>query len=291
MENCRIEFLTAALNRLVKIEVDGLPEKRKCFEATQASLTAVKPNDWTLEIPVPDQLRFDNYYEKNGLVSGLVKKMVGGEETLDKPLAQQRLMEVQSDLAQAEKKHAGIRTLAEAYLSQPQFADSRTLNEVNSQLDELETRIDELRLQKFKYETFLATNEGTEPPTTPTLYAENKQNSASIQLRQAALNGGSSKSSLTPSASSASLTAALQRKLSGADRLDGPPPLPTHQPRQHKQYKALYEFKGDPKNEELPFKAGDIVTVLEQDSSGWWLARDKSGTEGFVPYNYLELLD
>jgi uncharacterized protein YgiM (DUF1202 family) len=38
------------------------------------------------------------------------------------------------------------------------------------------------------------------------------------------------------------------------------------------------------------FKAGEILTVSEQDESGWWYA-DLNGKQGFVPNNYLTVVE
>jgi len=40
---------------------------------------------------------------------------------------------------------------------------------------------------------------------------------------------------------------------------------------------------------ELTFKEGDILTITEQDTSGWWYA-EFNGQAGFVPNNYCEIL-
>jgi len=52
--------------------------------------------------------------------------------------------------------------------------------------------------------------------------------------------------------------------------------------------KALFDYEAANETE-LGFKAGDILTVTEQDSSGWWYA-ELNGKQGFVPNNYLEQL-
>lgn len=41
---------------------------------------------------------------------------------------------------------------------------------------------------------------------------------------------------------------------------------------------------------ELSFKEGDILTITEQDESGWWYA-EVDGRAGFVPQNYVEVTD
>ncbi|KAI8138872.1 hypothetical protein BJV82DRAFT_280222 [Fennellomyces sp. T-0311] len=58
--------------------------------------------------------------------------------------------------------------------------------------------------------------------------------------------------------------------------------------------KAMYDFAGDHK-EDLRFKAGDIITVLEEINEGWWLGEvcDVHGHKhcGIFPLNYTEALD
>jgi hypothetical protein len=50
----------------------------------------------------------------------------------------------------------------------------------------------------------------------------------------------------------------------------------------------LYDFVGNPDNDELSVEAGAIVQIVIKDESGWWRAQDALGKEGFVPHNYLE---
>ena len=49
--------------------------------------------------------------------------------------------------------------------------------------------------------------------------------------------------------------------------------------------KALYDFVARTENE-ISFKKGDIVKVLDQDE-GWWLG-ELDGKEGLFPANYVE---
>jgi len=50
--------------------------------------------------------------------------------------------------------------------------------------------------------------------------------------------------------------------------------------------KGLYDYNATC-DTELSFKAGDILTIAEQDNSGWWYA-DLNGKSGFIPNNYVE---
>eukprot|EP00736_Rhodelphis_marinus_P006150 Rmarinus@m.14353 len=54
--------------------------------------------------------------------------------------------------------------------------------------------------------------------------------------------------------------------------------------------KALVLFDREPTDfpeDQLPLTKGDLVTILTKDDSGWWIARDGSGNEGFVPVTHI----
>lgn len=53
--------------------------------------------------------------------------------------------------------------------------------------------------------------------------------------------------------------------------------------------RALFDYEAT-NDTELSFKAGDILTVSEQDESGWWYA-EINGKQGFVPNNYLTVVE
>eukprot|EP01088_Endostelium_zonatum_P010596 TRINITY_DN240_c0_g1_i2.p1 TRINITY_DN240_c0_g1~~TRINITY_DN240_c0_g1_i2.p1 ORF type:complete len:525 (-),score=165.41 TRINITY_DN240_c0_g1_i2:34-1608(-) len=52
--------------------------------------------------------------------------------------------------------------------------------------------------------------------------------------------------------------------------------------------KALFDYNAA-NDTELAFKAGDILTITEQDASGWWYA-ELNGKQGFIPNNYIEVV-
>lgn len=50
---------------------------------------------------------------------------------------------------------------------------------------------------------------------------------------------------------------------------------------------AKYDFGGrDP--EDLPFKKGEILTIVRKEEEEWWLARNSSGKEGLIPVPYID---
>jgi len=53
--------------------------------------------------------------------------------------------------------------------------------------------------------------------------------------------------------------------------------------------KAMFDYEAA-NDTELAFKAGDVLLITEQDSSGWWYA-ELNGKQGFIPNNYVELIE
>ncbi|KAI8647696.1 hypothetical protein BD408DRAFT_408340 [Parasitella parasitica] len=77
-----------------------------------------------------------------------------------------------------------------------------------------------------------------------------------------------------------------------------PPVLPRRQSQasnnsDNNQRRAIYDFGGD-NEDELSFKTGDLIQVVEEVDEGWWLgeATDSNGTvrRGIFPVNYTELV-
>jgi len=55
-------------------------------------------------------------------------------------------------------------------------------------------------------------------------------------------------------------------------------------------YQALYDFAPQDPGIEMPLKKGDIVAILQKLDGGWWRARKRDGSMGFVPGNYLDII-
>ncbi|XP_043910270.1 adapter molecule crk [Protopterus annectens] len=51
--------------------------------------------------------------------------------------------------------------------------------------------------------------------------------------------------------------------------------------------KALFDFNGND-DEDLPFKKGDILKILEKPEDQWWNAQDSEGKRGMIPVPYVE---
>mmetsp|Transcript_1269 Transcript_1269/g.1501 ORF Transcript_1269/g.1501 Transcript_1269/m.1501 type:complete len:531 (+) Transcript_1269:228-1820(+) len=50
---------------------------------------------------------------------------------------------------------------------------------------------------------------------------------------------------------------------------------------------GIYDFDGI-RSDNLTFKAGDVITIIEMDESGWWKGVNPDGEVGIFPYNYVE---
>ncbi|XP_077989642.1 nephrocystin-1-like [Glandiceps talaboti] len=55
-----------------------------------------------------------------------------------------------------------------------------------------------------------------------------------------------------------------------------------------KQFEAVCDFVAE-QNEDLGFKVGDNLTILDTREDGWWVAEDEEGRRGLVPSTYLKL--
>ncbi|KAL2099769.1 hypothetical protein ACEWY4_004163 [Coilia grayii] len=53
--------------------------------------------------------------------------------------------------------------------------------------------------------------------------------------------------------------------------------------------RTLYDFTGNDA-EDLPFKKGEILIILDKPEEQWWSAKSKEGRVGMIPVNYVEKL-
>ncbi|TVY28336.1 Myosin-1, partial [Lachnellula hyalina] len=64
-----------------------------------------------------------------------------------------------------------------------------------------------------------------------------------------------------------------------------PPPAPPAAPRE-KQYRVLYDFGGQSANE-ITLRKDELITVIQKENNGWWLAKTPDG-QGWAPSAYLK---
>ncbi|EFA85851.1 SH3 domain-containing protein [Heterostelium album PN500] len=98
----------------------------------------------------------------------------------------------------------------------------------------------------------------------------------------------SSPATLTSSASSSSINSSYKSSSSTAPTLSKAPPPTVVARKPQKQVKALYDYVGSDATE-LDFYTGDIITVLDEDESGWWKG-SVDGREGLFPSNYCDII-
>ncbi|KAI1002705.1 Myosin-1 [Podosphaera aphanis] len=69
-----------------------------------------------------------------------------------------------------------------------------------------------------------------------------------------------------------------------------PPPPPTAPPtrsRAENQYRVLYDFTGQ-SDTELTLQRDDLITIIQKENNGWWLAVNLAGRQGWAPAAYLK---
>ncbi|XP_065299502.1 adapter molecule Crk isoform X1 [Dermacentor albipictus] len=55
--------------------------------------------------------------------------------------------------------------------------------------------------------------------------------------------------------------------------------------------KAKYDFEGSGDADDLPFRKGEVLTVISKDEDQWWTARNSLGHTGSIPVPYVEKVD
>ncbi|XP_061658842.1 adapter molecule crk-like [Syngnathoides biaculeatus] len=63
--------------------------------------------------------------------------------------------------------------------------------------------------------------------------------------------------------------------------------VPPQQPEEAEFVRALFDFLGND-DEDLPFRKGDILRVLEKPEEQWWNAANQEGRAGMIPVPYVE---
>lgn len=67
-------------------------------------------------------------------------------------------------------------------------------------------------------------------------------------------------------------------------------PLIRPAPRRVEKVIAKYDFEGSD-TDDLPFKKGEILTVVSKDEEHWWTARNSVGQTGSIPVPYVQRYD
>ncbi|KAL6061939.1 cell division cycle-related protein [Balamuthia mandrillaris] len=114
-----------------------------------------------------------------------------------------------------------------------------------------------------------------------------KEEQKQLEQELEGIRGNAHSTEATDSESAAEPSAAANNSISKEDQ----PDAEEEDDGEYVEVKAKALFDYDAANEtELGFKAGDILTITEQDESGWWYA-ELNGKQGFIPNNYVEELE
>ncbi|XP_022661486.1 adapter molecule Crk-like isoform X2 [Varroa destructor] len=67
---------------------------------------------------------------------------------------------------------------------------------------------------------------------------------------------------------------------------------PAAKPREAaERVRARFDFNGSGDTDDLPFRKGEVLTVISKDEDQWWTARNSLGQTGQIPVNYIEKLE
>ncbi|XP_022234963.1 adapter molecule Crk-like isoform X2 [Limulus polyphemus] len=61
--------------------------------------------------------------------------------------------------------------------------------------------------------------------------------------------------------------------------------------RKVEKVRAKYDFTGSGDADDLPFKRGEILTIISKDEEQWWTGRSSLGLTGSIPVPYVEKYD
>ncbi|MBN3294063.1 MYO1E protein, partial [Polypterus senegalus] len=127
--------------------------------------------------------------------------------------------------------------------------------------------------------SLLSRQSSTDQPSLPKQRASIRQHDPSMQLNMDFMN--------VPDQGAAGLQRRLSKEvkpLPGGGR-SKPTPKPKPVPRAP-QCRTLYAYDAQD-TDELSFNADDIIEIIREDPSGWWVGRIR-GKEGLFPGNYVE---
>lgn len=142
---------------------------------------------------------------------------------------------------------------------QPGLSDERAIGDAKAQKADFEQKLDGARVRKYKIEAFLAQLESKPAPAAPQLFNEAPL-SESMPSAKTMMSGVSVDS------------------IKVNDGFAG------------KTARALYSYAGNAEQEELDLKEGEDVTIVSRE--GHWLkVKNERAQTGFIPENYVEIVD
>lgn len=65
-------------------------------------------------------------------------------------------------------------------------------------------------------------------------------------------------------------------------------PLIKPAPKRVEKVVAKYDFEGSGDPDDLPFKKGEVLTIVSKDEEQWWTARNSLGQTGSIPVPYVQ---
>jgi hypothetical protein len=179
-----------------------------------------------------------------------------------------RIKHHEKEKAELDKRKEGLEIIMSYYRNQPEiFRGAKVDKDINDQLKVAEGRIDAIAIKIHKLQTYIANADGSKPPPDLPAHLKNMATDASInswiEFQMPVIPTAQNNSWGSPH---------MQKKTKSASSLA----------EDVFTAKVIYDFEAAPNSEEMPVKAGDMVTITETNADGWWKAA-LNGRTGYIP--------
>jgi len=215
-----------------------------------------------------EELLFEQEYKE------AITKLAAFQPTWEEKIAAIYLLLQQQEEERIEYTKTTLQKYVQALeVSAPYYVDScKRLTEVTKRIDKNEDIM-----------CFIRENQtGSDKPSVPSFISYKSGGSTSSST----FSPPASTPSPAPSYSSPSPSSSYSAPQPSASRMPPPSSSSSSNGKAKRKVKALYDYVGADANE-LDFFAGDTVTVISEDASGWWTG-EVDGRQGLFPSNYVQ---
>lgn len=185
-----------------------------------------------------------------------------------------RLTEIEKELSLLEKQREGATVLKDLYQGQPELADEKTKSQAIQQVIELTDKLQVLNIERDELRTKLTT-------------LQNDDKSSSLIKLNRTITQSSVIWNETDDNAQSPLPGAPNSYLTAINISDN---SNLEKPTMTCKARVLFDFDAHNPEEELGVKAGEVITIIKKEGE-WWQAENDKGLFGYVPYNYVRLLE
>eukprot|EP00039_Didymoeca_costata_P002229 m.58416 g.58416 ORF g.58416 m.58416 type:complete len:546 (-) comp11180_c0_seq3:75-1712(-) len=219
---------------------------------------------------------------------------------------EEKLEGLRKEKEKMEKEMAGITKTMELYTAQPELGSASALSKLKTESESGKKKLQDLERDIMKFDLYLSAIDESMGDTLNVVRAPPVRKSISRAPPPPPGQTGTAKPSNSPVAGRRTIRPGVPDTERSAITLPPPRPVSEQQAEQvqaaeefddefdefddfdHLPATALYDFAGQEESE-LALKAGEALTVLEDDGSGWFRVVNSDGEEGFAPASYIQL--